>query len=109
MDQVTLTVEDKQLTLDFNLHFANVVKVNESLSAGARENYKKRGLVYVDAPQIVGITGACENIDTLFRISNRLKLPLYFTQTGQLALEQALQSFSGVWTVIYSGRDEEER
>jgi len=29
------------------------------------------------------------------------------TQTGQLSLEQSLQSFHGVFTVIHSGRDEE--
>lgn len=65
-------------------------------------------MVYVDVPEIVGITGACENVDTLFKIGNHLDLPLFFTQTGQLSLEQALQSFSGVWTVIHSGRDEEK-
>src|SRR3990167_11193490 len=32
---------------------------------------------------------------------------LCFTQTGQLSLEQALQSFPGCFTVIHSGRDEE--
>jgi asparaginyl-tRNA synthetase len=36
-----------------------------------------------------------------------LDLPLFFTQTGQLSLEQALQSFPGVCTIIHSGRDEE--
>ena len=65
-------------------------------------------MVYVDVPEIVGITGACENVDTLFKIGNHSDLPLFFTQTGQLSLEQALQSFSGVWTVIHSGRDEEK-
>lgn len=65
-------------------------------------------MTYVNVPQIVGITGACENVDTLFRVQNRLSLPLFMTQTGQLALEQSLQSFNGVWTVIHSGRDEEK-
>src|SRR6185369_15706232 len=50
----------------------------------------------------------CENIDTLFRVGNRLDLPLFLSQTGQLALEQALQFFPGVYTTIHSGRDEEE-
>jgi asparaginyl-tRNA synthetase len=85
-----------------------LVKVNEGLNFGAAQNYKNRGMVYVDVPEIVGITGACENVDTLFKIGNHSDLPLFFTQTGQLSLEQALQSFSGVWTVIHSGRDEEK-
>lgn len=91
----------------FSDHFANLVRINESLNEGARKNYKRQGLTYVDVPEIVGITGACENVDTLFKVGNRLDIPLFFTQTGQLSLEQALQSFPGAFTVIYSGRDEE--
>jgi aspartyl/asparaginyl-tRNA synthetase len=66
------------------------------------------GLTYVDVPEIVGITGAFENVDTPFKVGNRLNLPLFITQKGQLSLEQSLQSFYGVWTVIHSGCDEEE-
>ncbi|MBI2309594.1 hypothetical protein HYU89_01730 [Candidatus Collierbacteria bacterium] len=68
---------------------------------------KKIGLQYAEVPAIVGITGACENVDTLFKIGNRLNLPLFFTQTGQLALGQVLQSSHGAYTIIHSGRDEE--
>lgn len=107
MKKINLTIEKQKITLNFNEHFANLVKINESLNEGARENYRKRNTMYVDVPEIVGITGACENVDTLFKIGNHSDLPLFFTQTGQLSLEQALQSFSGVWTVIHSGRDEE--
>lgn len=107
MVKLKLTTEGKAVTLDYNYHFQNLVLINQSLNQGARENYQKKGLVYVDVPEIVGITGACENVDTLFKIQNRYGLPLFFTQTGQLALEQSLQSFSGVWTVIHSGRAEE--
>ena len=88
-------------------HFANLGKVNGALYDGVFEHYKKIDLQYVEVPEIVGITGACENVDTLFKVQNRLSLPLFMTQTGQLALEQALQSFHGVYTVIHSGRDEE--
>src|SRR3989344_5310899 len=93
--------------LSFNAHFSYLVKINSSLNAGARTNYARMGLTYVDVPEIVGITGACENVDTLFKVGNRLDIPLFFTQTGQLSLEQALQSFPGCFTVIHSGRDEE--
>lgn len=107
MKKLNLKIENKKITLDFNKHFANLVKINQSLNEGAAKNYKKRGLTYVDVPEIVGITGACENVDTLFKVGNHQGVPLFFTQTGQLSLEQALQSSSSVWTVIHSGRDEE--
>lgn len=106
--KINLTIKNRKITLAYDEHFANVVALNQSLNRGAREHYERAGLTYVDVPQIVGITGACENVDTLFKIQNRLALPLFMTQTGQLALEQALQSFNGTWTVIHSGRDEEE-
>ncbi len=108
MRKIELNIEGKKLLLDFNTHFAYLGKINESLFLGAQEWYQKLGLTYFDVPAIVGITGACENVDTLFKIQNRLDIPLFFNQTGQLSLEQALQSFSGVYTVIHSGRDEEE-
>lgn len=108
MDKLEVTTEHTKLSLDFKDHFANMVKINQSLTFGAAANYRKRDLMYVDVPEIVGITGACENVDTLFKVGNRSSLPLFFTQTGQLSLEQTLQSFSGAWTVIHSGRDEDE-
>jgi asparaginyl-tRNA synthetase len=108
MKRLSLTIEGKKINIDFSQHFSNLVLINQSLNFGAWENYQKQGLTYVDVPEIVGITGACENIDTLFKIQNRLDLPLFLTQTGQLALEQSLQSCHGVYTVIYSGRDEEK-
>lgn len=99
----------KELTSDSasDQNFHNLISIASALFYGLIEHYRKLGLQYVDVPEIVGITGACENVDTLFKVGNRLNLPLFFTQTGQLALEQALQSAHGVYTVIHSGRDEE--
>ena len=98
-----------QVTVDprSELHFKNLVHINEALNQGAILNYMRRGLIYVDVPTIVGITGACENVDTLFTVGNRQGLPLFFNQTGQLALEPSLQHFPGAYTIITSGRDEE--
>ncbi len=87
--------------------FRALIQMYSSLTYGSMEYYKNLGLQYVDVPAIVGITGACENVDTLFRVGNRCGLPLFFTQTGQLALEQVLQGSHGVYTIINSGRDEE--
>jgi hypothetical protein len=42
------------------------------------------GLTYFDTQEIVGIMGACENVDTLFKVGNRLSLPLFMTQMGKL-------------------------
>lgn len=107
MKKISLKVENKDVSIKFDDHFANLVKVNQSLNFGASKNYTKTGLTYVDVPEIVGITGACENVDTLFKVGNRCGSTLYISQTGQLSLEQSLQSFNGVFTVIHSGRDEE--
>jgi len=108
MSTISLSVEHKNVSIDSTKHFSNLVMVNESLNWGATKNYRETGLTYVDVPEIVGITGACENVDTLFKVYNRFDIPLFFSQTGQLSLEQALQSLHGVYTVIHSGRDEEE-
>lgn len=93
--------------LDAKKHISSLVKVNSALNWGVQNHYRKLGLTYVDVPEIVGITGACENVDTLFKVGNRLSVPLFMTQTGQLSLEQSLQYYSGVYTLIHSGRDEE--
>ena len=107
MKKIKLTVQHQPVSLQFNRHFSYLASINQSLNQGAATYYQQLGLTYVDVPEIVGITGACENIDTLFKVQNRLDIPLFFTQTGQLALEQSLQSFPGVYTVIHSGRDED--
>lgn len=108
MDTVKLYSNNKIKEIDRWEHIHNLIKIAEGFFDGTLANYKKIGLQYVEVPQIVGITGACENVDTLFKIGNRLNLPLFMTQTGQLSLEQALQSYPGVFTIIHSGRDEEE-
>src|SRR5690348_13984243 len=91
-----------------NNNLKNIIELNQTFARAAEEHYVASGLTYVDVPQIVGITGACENVDTLFRVKSRVPVPLFFSQTGQLSLEQALQHFPGVYTTIHSGRDEEE-
>lgn len=107
LDTINIVSAGKSKNIGYDEHFSNMVLANQSLNFGAWENFRKSGLTYVDVQEIVGITGACENIDTLFKVQNRLSLPLFITQTGQLSLEQALQNFHGAFTVIHSGRDEE--
>lgn len=107
MKKLDLSIENRPMTLEYKEHFSHLVKVNQSLNQGVHDSFQKRKRIYVDVPQIVGITGACENVDTLFKVGERNGTQLFFTQTGQLALEQSLQSFPAVYTIIHSGRDEE--
>ena len=99
MDTVSVLVNGKEKQIERWEHIHNLIKIAEGFFEGTLSHYKKIGLQYVEVPQIVGITGACENVDTLFKIGNRLNLPLFMTQTGQLSLEQALQSYPGVFTI----------
>ncbi|MFH2063514.1 MAG: amino acid--tRNA ligase-related protein [bacterium] len=85
----------------------HIIPIFSTMREAAHVHYRNHGLTHVPAPQIVGITGACENVDTLFRVGSRVGAPLFFCQTGQLNLEQALQYNHGVYTIMVSGRDEE--
>lgn len=108
MNKITLFLKNKNKEVDFLFHLKNLIRIIEQATEGVVNHYKKNKIQYVEVPEIVGITGACENVDTLFKINNRLNLPLFFTQTGQLALEQSLQVIHAAYTIIHSGRDEEE-
>lgn len=108
MEKIHLEIEGRKRLLGQEIHLANLIHINHVFNQSIRKHYEDLGLTYVDVPEIVGVTGACENIDTLFKVQNRLALPLFFTQTGQLSLEQALQIEHGTYTIIHSGRDEEE-
>ncbi|HSD12097.1 MAG TPA: hypothetical protein VLC10_00930, partial [Patescibacteria group bacterium] len=82
----------------------NLLPIASSVIDAAHRHYASNGLMHVPVPQIVGITGACENVDTLFKVKSRVPVSLFFCQTGQLTLEQALQFHPGVYTVMQSGR-----
>jgi asparaginyl-tRNA synthetase len=85
----------------------HLIPLVSTMHDAAHGHYRGLGLAHVPVPQIVGITGACENVDTLFRVGSRIDAPLFFSQTGQLTLEQALRHYHGVYTTMISGRDEE--
>lgn len=107
MQKIKITTPSGEKRINQAKHMENLIRLNGAIIESVREHYRNIGLQYVEVPEVVGITGACENIDTLFKVGNRLDLPLFITQTGQLALEQSLQFFPGVFTIIHSGRDEE--
>lgn len=106
-EKITINTPKGPKKISKGHHLKSLIKIIEAISVGVQNHYQKLGLQYVEVPEIVGITGACENVDTLFKVGNRLDLPLFITQTGQLGLEQALQYYPGVYTIIHSGRDEE--
>jgi asparaginyl-tRNA synthetase len=90
-----------------NNNLKHLIPLVSTMRKATHRHYSDAGLAHVPVPQIVGITGACENVDTLFGVDSRVKVPLFFCQTGQLNLEQALQYYPGVYTIMVSGRDEE--
>src|SRR3989338_6507470 len=89
-------------------HIKALSQLEASIQKAVSGHYGQIGLQYITVPEIVGVTGSCENVDTLFKVMSRAGVQLFITQTGQLALEQALQVHRhGVYTIIHSGRDEE--
>lgn len=59
------------------------------------EHYQKLGVAWVESPLVVPITGACENVTTLYRLSGGEGQ--YLAQTGQLFLEVELQHQAAVY------------
>ena len=80
-------------------------KVNDALYWGALDYFRKNGFTWVDVPTLTRITGACENVDTLYSVDHFGK-NAYLAQTGQLYLETKIPSHNKVWTVITSSRAE---
>ncbi len=91
-----------------NDNLRHLIPLVSTMRRATHRHYSDAGAAHVPVPQIVGITGACENVDTLFGVASRVPTPLFFCQTGQLNLEQALQYYPGVYTIMVSGRDEEK-
>lgn len=77
------------------LPLRHLLRVREAAVSGIRSHYQAGGLTEVAVPVLVGITGACENVSTLFHLSGGA--PVHLTQTGQLALEHALCVEDGVY------------
>jgi len=90
-----------------NTQEAKVVDViNNSLIWGARNFLKEQGFIWVEVPTLTKITGACENVDTLYK-QDHFGEKAYLAQTGQLYLEAKIPLHKKVWTIITSSRAEE--
>ena len=84
-----------------------LIRVWDAMMRGARSYVEAEGFVAVhNLPHVVGITGACENIDTLFK-TDFFGKQAYLTQTGQLYLELVSQHLEKVYCEIQSFRMEE--
>lgn len=84
---------------------AVVDKINSNLYTGAMEHLVKNGFCWVEVPTLTKITGACENVDTLYCLDH-FGVEAYLAQTGQLYLEAKIPSHKKVWTSIASSRAE---
>ena len=108
MQNITINTLNGKKVVDYFQHVQFIMNMHGTMQQAAMNYYPTTGLKYVVVPYIVGITGACENVSTLFTIGNKKSVPAFFNQTGQLGLE-CFQMFSdGVFTIIHSGRDEGE-
>jgi len=85
-----------------------LIKVWDAMFKGARKEVENRGFIGVhNAPELVGITGACENVDTLFKVDFFGK-QAYLAQSDQLYLELLTPHLDKVYAEIQSFRMEAE-
>jgi asparaginyl-tRNA synthetase len=85
-----------------------LVRVWDAMFRGARSYVERHGFVGVhNMPEIVGVTGACENVDTLFKVDFFGK-PAFLAQSDQLYLELLTPQLGRVYAEIQSFRMEPE-
>ena len=80
-------------------------ELNDSLMWGAMTHLRENGFRWLEVPLMTKITGACENVDTLYAVDH-FGVEAYLAQTGQLYLEAKIPVHEKVWTVITSSRAE---
>ncbi len=85
-----------------------LVRVWDAMFRGARRYVEANGFIGVhNMPEIVGVTGACENVDTLFKLDYFGK-QAYLAQSDQLYLELLTPHLGKVYAEIQSFRMEPE-
>lgn len=83
----------------------HIRRVRQAMLGSITEHYRSHGVEFIDdVPLIVPITGACENVSTLYRLAGHRGL--YLTQTGQLSLEIELLEHDAVCCVVPSFRSD---
>lgn len=85
-----------------------VIKIWDAMMKGARDYvFEKNFIEICNAPEVVSQTGACENVDTLFKL-NYFGKKAYLAQSDQLYIELLTPQLKKVYAVIQSFRAEEE-
>jgi asparaginyl-tRNA synthetase len=84
---------------------AAVASIESELLKSARTYFEKNNFTEVVVPHITRITGACENIDTLFGL-NYFGEDAFLVQTGQLYLEALIPRLGNVFCIGPSFRAE---
>lgn len=82
-----------------------IVSIEAGLLRSARQYFEKHNFIEVVVPHITRVTGACENIDTLFSL-DYFGEEAYLVQTGQLYLEALIPTLGNVFCVGPSFRAE---
>jgi len=83
----------------------SIVKIESAVLKGIRNYFEREGFVEIVVPHLTKVTGACENLSTLFELDYFGK-KAYLSQTGQLFLEIMSPVFKKVWCTIHSFRAE---
>ena len=83
----------------------DVVYVTAEFLKHSKDFFHYHGYSEVLMPHLTRITGACENIDTLFEV-NFFNTKAYLAQTSQLYLETLVPKYKKVWCVGPSFRAE---
>jgi asparaginyl-tRNA synthetase len=87
---------------------AALIRIWAAMFRGARRFVESQGFIGVhNVPEIVGVTGACENVDTLFKVDFFGK-QAYLAQSDQLYLELLTPVLGKVYAEIQSFRMEPE-
>lgn len=84
-----------------------VIRVWAAMARGMRNYCEKKGFVAIhNMPHIVSATGACENVDTLFKIEWYDGKTAFAPQSNQLYIEMLTQHLGQVYGTIQSFRRE---
>jgi len=85
--------------------FRLIDTVNDALLMGGITHLHAEGFRWIEVPTLTKITGACENVDSLYAVDH-FGQEGYLAQTGQLYLEAKIPSHKKVWTLMTSSRAE---
>ncbi len=82
----------------------SLARMRCALLRGARTHYELDDILEIRVPMLVDVTGACETVSNVLVVQDDDHTVL--TQTGQLALEFALERVEGAWCHTGSFRGE---